>query len=68
MKCKTCQWWKDSELRALSTKAMEVRLGYCEPERHVGGSASITVVRKHHCGLTDEDYSCGEHQERGHAE
>lgn len=69
-KCATCRWWKDACL-AVQRQDIEVdkhgytvatnkMLGYCEPERMV----SQDVVSKHHYGLTAQDYSCGEHQER----
>lgn len=66
-KCETCRWWKDADLTAQRWAGGDwkiILLGHCEPERHVGGQYPKSIIQRHHCGLTANDYSCGEHQER----
>ena len=72
--CSNCKWWREHfSIEVVSVlirrdgpvqNSGERWLGYCEPERHAGNPHPITVVSRHHCGLTAEDYSCGEHKER----
>ena len=64
--CENCHWWKDAKLTAQMqdietdrdgyVTANAKALGYCEPETTLGDDS----VRIRHCGLTAEDYSCGE--------
>ena len=63
--CETCRWWKESDLRAPSTKVMEVKLGYCEPVIPLGVEGTYVRTAR---GLTASDYSCGEHKERPDAD
>ena len=64
--CGNCRWWKDARLM-VQTQDIETdengyvtanakALGYCEPETPLGDDS----MRVRHCGLTAEDYSCGE--------
>jgi hypothetical protein len=57
MKCKTCKWWKESNLKAERRGGtLSTVLGYCEPPF---GRWK---------GLTAADYSCPEHEDKSDAD
>ena len=64
--CSNCKWWNQERALMVHNEftGMDVILAHCEPERHIGNQHPEKAVQRHHCGLTVDDYSCGEHKER----
>lgn len=61
--CSNCKWWsfdiavKCFEVSQRRKREKKLRLGHCAPKRDCPGQLTMT---NHHCGLTVEDYTCGE--------